>query len=141
MFRMAAVGAVVTMIAFGLDAVTADGATAPAGFNLGPVLAHPHFVAAVGEYEIHANGVDLGQMDLNGDFTVTFPDLGDSGEWVTTGNSLSMSITSSSFSDVGCTFNGTVTTKGINAKGKKQGNYVCPAQPGLQKWYAVRLRV
>jgi hypothetical protein len=138
---MATVGALAVTGAVGFSGLTAGGATAPTGLNHGSsVRAHPD--NATGTYDIVAGGTDFGLLDLNANLTFSIASVGDSGVWVTTGSAISMSITSSSGSDLDCTFSGLVNKKGINgATAKKQGNYTCPDfDGGIGKWYAVKTR-
>jgi hypothetical protein len=136
LLHMAAVGVVIVATAVSFDAVTAGATSA----GLRPGLsgqAHPA-VVVVGTYDLHANGSNFGELDINSDSTFSIPGLGDTGVWSATGTAFAMSITASSIGDTGCTFAGKVAKTGINsAKPKKQGNYACGAG-GTAKWWATK---
>jgi hypothetical protein len=95
-----------------------------------------HTKSPVGGYEIFENGQDAGRLLLNTDQSVSFLGNGDDGLWVKTGSSIAISITSSFGDDTGCTFSGVIGKKELNSA-KKQGNYVCPGDEGVNfQWYA-----
>jgi hypothetical protein len=144
--KVTAITAAVVAVTLGTGGVLVSGAAAgaaPGGFAQRPAAATtPGWAAAgrtkspVGGYEIFENGEDMGRMLLNTDQSVSFLGNGDDGLWVKTGSSIAISITSSSGDDTGCTFSGVIGKKELNSP-KKQGNYVCPGDEGVNfQWYA-----
>jgi hypothetical protein len=91
---------------------------------------------AAGTYELFVGALDLGQLVLNVDHTFQMSVDGETGEWITTGKSLAMSITASPVADIGCTFSASVGGKSLNSA-KKPGDYVCPGD-AITPWYALK---
>ena len=141
-WQRVAVGAAVVVGSMVLAASGAGAAGSGGGLAHGPSVgsaapsAPSHTKSAAGTYELFVGALDLGPLVLNVDHTFQMSVDGETGEWITTGKSLAMSITASPMADIGCTFSATVGGKSLNSA-KKPGDYVCPGD-AISPWYALK---
>jgi hypothetical protein len=130
----------VTVLGATVGVGAAVASAAPDGLPHRPAVTAPqsaagHAKSAAGSYDVFAGDQNLGLLVLGADQSAQFSLIGDDGVWVSSGTSIAISVQTSSTSDVGCTFSGTVTKKGLNTA-KKPGSYFCPGGT-ITPWYAV----